>query len=78
MGVGLGIFIVNDDDDDYLERLALTRYERLMQHDPDISFPQYGGKRVRYVEVAIEFENRNPVEILRMEYVYYKALPFFI
>ena len=28
MGVGLGIFIVNDDDS--LERLALTRYERLI------------------------------------------------
>jgi hypothetical protein len=28
MGVGLGIFIVNDDDS--LERLAPTRYERLI------------------------------------------------
>jgi len=28
MGVGLRIFIVNDDDS--LERLALTRYERLI------------------------------------------------
>ena len=66
MGIGLRIFIVNDDDS--LERLALTRYERLMQRDPDTSFPQYAGKRVRYAEVAIEFENRKPVEILRMEY----------
>jgi len=66
MGVGLRIFIVNDDNS--LERLALTRYERLMRRDPDISFPQYSGKRVRYAEVAIELENRKPVEILRMEY----------
>jgi len=51
-----------------LERLALKTYERLMKRDPDISFPQYSGKRVRYAEVAIEFENRKPVEILRMEY----------
>ena len=66
MGVGLRIFIVNDDNS--LERLALKKYERLMQRDPDISFPQYAGKRVRYAEVAVEFENRKPVEILRMEY----------
>jgi len=66
MGVGLRIFIVNDDDS--LERLSLKKYERLMQRAPDISFPQYAGKRVRYAEVTIEFENRKPVEILRMEY----------
>jgi len=66
MGVGLRIFIINDDNS--LERLALTRYERLMQRDPDVSLPQYAGKRVRYAEVAVEFENRKPVEILRMEY----------
>ena len=66
MGVGLRIFIVNDDNS--LERLSLKKYERLMKRDPDTSFPQYAGKRVRYAEVAIEFENRKPVEILRMEY----------
>jgi hypothetical protein len=66
MGVGLRIFIVNDDNS--LERLALKKYERLMQRDPDISLPQYAGKLVRYAEVAVEFENRKPVEILRMEY----------
>ena len=66
MGIGLRIFIVNDDNS--LERLSLKKYERLMARTPDISFPQYAGKRVRYAEVAIEFENRKPVEILRMEY----------
>ena len=66
MGVGLRIFIVNDDDS--LKRLPLKKYERLMKHAPDISLPQYADKRVRYAEVAIEFENRKPVEILRMEY----------
>jgi hypothetical protein len=66
MGVGLRIFIVNDDNS--LKRLPLKKYEGLMKRDPEISFPQYADKRVRYAEVAIEFENRKPVEILRMEY----------
>lgn len=64
MGVGLRIFIVNDDNS--LVRLALTRYERLMQRDPDISFPQYAGKRVQYVEAAIEYKQRKPFKILRI------------
>ena len=66
MGIGLRIFIVIDDNS--LERLSLKKYEKLMKHDPDISFPQYAGKHVRYAEVAIEFKDRKPVEILRMEY----------
>ena len=66
MGVGLRIFIVNDDNS--LKRLPLKTYEGLMKRDPDLSFPQYAGKRVRYVEVAIEFENRKPVNALRMQY----------
>jgi hypothetical protein len=66
MGVGLRIFIVNSDNS--LKRLPLKKYEKLMKRDPDISFPQYTDKRVPYAEVAIEFENRKPVEILRMEY----------
>ncbi len=66
MGVGLRIFIVNDDNS--LKRLPLKKYEGLMKRDPEISFPQYADKRVRYAEVAIEFENRKPVEILRLEY----------
>ena len=66
MGLGLRIFIVNDDNS--LKRLSLKKYERLMKRDPDISFPQYAGKRVRYAEVTIEFKNRKPAEILRLEY----------
>jgi hypothetical protein len=48
MDAGLRIFIVNDDNS--LERLALKKYERLMQRDPDISLPQYAGKRVRFLK----------------------------
>jgi hypothetical protein len=66
MGVGIRIFIVNDDDS--LQRLSLKKYEGLMTRDPDISFPHYAGRRVRYAEVAIEFENRQPVDVLHMEY----------
>lgn len=55
MGIGLRIFLVNDDDS--LERLAVARYERLLRRDPEECLPQYAGKRVRYALVAYEVEN---------------------
>ncbi len=71
MGVGLRIFLVNDDDT--IKRLPLVRYERLVRRDPQEIMPQYAGKRVRYAEVAVELEQRKPVEILRLQYF---ILPF--
>jgi len=68
MGIGLRIFLVNDDDS--LERLAVARYDRLVRCDPEECLPQYAGKRVRYALVAYEVENRKPVEILKIEYNY--------
>lgn len=46
MGLGIRIFMV--DEDDSLHRLALARYERLLRDDPDESIKEYAGMRVRY------------------------------
>jgi hypothetical protein len=71
MGITVWIFIVNDDDS--IQRFPLARFERLIQRDPNERLPQYAGKRVRYVEVALELEQRKPVGILRLLYL---ILPF--
>ncbi len=71
MGVTLWIFIVNDDDS--IERFPLARFERLSELDPKERLPRYAGKRVRYVEVALELAKRKPVNILNMLYL---ILPF--
>jgi hypothetical protein len=71
MGISLRIFLVNDDDS--IQRFPLARFERLIQRDPKERLPQYAGKRVRYVEVALELEQRKPVGILR---VLYLIMPF--
>ena len=67
MGMSLRIFLVNDDDS--IQRLPLARYERLIHRDPKERLPQYAGRRVRYVEVALELEHRKPVRILRILYL---------
>jgi len=66
MGLGLRIFIVNDDDS--LKRLSVARYERLLRGDPRESLPQYAGKRIRYALVVLEVEQRKPVAINRIQY----------
>lgn len=68
MGLGTSIFIVNEDDS--LEPLILKRYNRLIKRHPDEGLMQYAGKRIRYVMVVLELENRKPVEILGIQYSY--------
>ena len=67
MGISLRIFLVNDDDS--IQCFPLARFERLIQRDPKERLPQYAGKRVRYVEVALELEQRKPIGILRILYL---------
>ena len=68
MGLGLRIFIVNDDDS--LKRLSVAKFERLRRRDLKESIPQYAGRRVRYALVVLEMENRRPVEIIMTEHSY--------
>ena len=67
MGITVWIFIVNEDDS--LQRFPFTKYQRLIERDPNERLPHYAGKLVRYVEVALELEQRKPVEILRLLYL---------
>jgi len=71
MGIGIRVLLV--DDDDSIKRLPLTRYERLLRRNSKERLPQYAGKRVRFAEVAVELEERKPVQIVR---VVYGILPF--
>jgi hypothetical protein len=65
MGIGLRIFVV--DDDDSIKRFPLTRFEKLIWRDPEVKLSQYAGKRVRFIEVALELEQRKPVQIIRFQ-----------
>ena len=65
MGIGIRLFIVADDDS--IKRFPLTHFERLIRGDPEERLLQHAGKRARFVEVALELEQRKPVEILRIQ-----------
>jgi len=66
MGVGLRIFIVNDDNS--LERLSLKTYERLNKSDPNTSIAKFANKSVRCIEVLLDLEERKPIAINRITY----------
>lgn len=68
MGLALRIFIVKDDNT--LERLPLTKYERLFDRDPNERLPKHAGKRIRYAAVVVDLANRKPVDIIRSQYFY--------
>ena len=68
MGIGIRIFVVNDDDS--IKRLALARYDRLLERDPKERFSQYAGKRVRYALVVVDLVDREPAESLRIQCSY--------
>lgn len=68
MGTAIWIFVV--DDDDSIQRFPLTRYERLIERNPKERLPKYAEKRVRYILIAVDLVNREPVEILRAQFSY--------
>jgi hypothetical protein len=70
MGLSLRIFLVNDDDS--LKRLPLAKYRRMLRHKSRDFLQDYANKRVRYVMVVLDLLDREPVEILRIDYAFLK------
>ncbi len=68
MGVSLRVFLVLDDDS--LQRLPLSHFERLVHGHPKERLSQFSCKRVRYALAAVDLVNRKPVEILMIQYAY--------
>ena len=65
MGIGFRIFFITDDG--ALERISFSRYDRLHHNDPEESFPQYAGKRIRYALAVLDLVRRKPVGILHIQ-----------
>jgi hypothetical protein len=49
MGLGLRIYIINDDDT--VRRFPFSRYERLLKGDSKERLLQYAGKKIRFAEL---------------------------
>ncbi len=71
MGIGFRIFLI--DDNDSPQRLAMARYQRLIDDESGERLPQHAGKRVRCAMVYLEVERRIPQSIIRIDY---KIIPY--
>ena len=71
MGIGIRVFLV--DDNDYLQRLPLARLERLLRFDQRESLHQYAGKRIRCAMGFLEVTGRRVISIRNVDYF---LLPF--
>jgi hypothetical protein len=70
MGLSLRLFFVNDDDS--LTRFPLAKYRRMLGRESGECLPNYANKRVRYAMVVLDLVDREPVEILRIDYAFLK------
>ena len=66
MGLSIRVFIVEDHDS--INRLQLTKYERLLKRSSDEHLLKYAGKRVRYALLVVDLVNRRPTEIVRDQF----------
>ena len=66
MGVSVRVFLV--DDNDSLQRIPMTRLDRLLHFDRRESLQQYAGKRVRCAMVFSLVAGRRVLSIRNIDY----------
>src|SRR4030042_3201738 len=71
MGLTCRVFIV--DDNDSLQRLSMTRLDRLLRFDKRVTLPQHAGKRIRCAMAVLEVAGR---QVLTIRHIDYFILPF--
>lgn len=53
-------------DDNSVKRFPFSRFTKLWEGDADERVLEYAGKKIKYAEVALMTENRQPVNIIRI------------
>ena len=61
MGFGLRIFFI--DKDNKIEKIPLSRFEKIRARDENEILLEYKDSRIRYAEAVVELERRKPVSI---------------
>jgi len=67
MGLSLKYFIY-DEDTDNLKTIPSSKFEKLFNFDPSVSLKEYSGRRIKYITVVIQLENRRPISITDMKF----------
>lgn len=65
MGLGLRVFFVHNNDD--FIKVSYARWDRLHSKHPTECFPEYAGKRMRFIFVILDLEEKKPVYIRHID-----------
>lgn len=65
MGFSVKYYIIEENDN--LKKMPTTKFHKLIDGEEGVSLMQYANKTIKYIEVVVEYENREPVEIYRLE-----------
>jgi hypothetical protein len=65
MGIGCRVFLA---DDDCIQRISMTRLDRLLHFDRGERLQQYVGKRVRCAMAFVEVSGRQVLAISNIDY----------
>ena len=68
MGIAIRHIVVNQNDE--VLRLRSSFFVKLWEKFPGGILPQFARNRVRWAEVAVEMQKRQPVAIVRVVYCY--------
>jgi len=68
MGMSFRVFFVGDNDS--LQRMPMTRLDRLLHFDRAESLQQYAGKRVRCAMASLVVEGRQVLSIRNIDYFF--------
>ena len=66
MSISIRVFFFNHDNS--IIKIPVSRYDRLFNNDPDESFPEYAGKRVRCAIAFVILKDRRPAKLTHIEY----------
>ena len=61
MGIGLRIFYIKDDES--IERIPWSQYEKMIYKKPGGNYPEFAGKKIKFAQIGVVFENRKPISV---------------
>lgn len=61
-GLTIKLYIVNEGTGD-IRLIPYSKWTKLHKRDPDVVFPEYKGKRIKYAEVFIETKTKKFITI---------------
>ena len=65
MGFSVQIYLFGNDK---IRKIPLSKFQRFFDGDKGVTFPEYSDKKVKIALVMLNYTNRQPEEVLKIDY----------